>query len=80
MQRLAGGRIGFVGSVLLLVSYIRLFGFRFMSPEWSIAILIISAIAIVAFFLAGQLSNRWWYCGALFAALSAFLVLVFSWG
>jgi len=48
-----GVRIGLVGVAFLLISYIRLFGFRFMSPGWSIAILILSALAVVAFVAAG---------------------------
>jgi hypothetical protein len=75
-----GVRIGLVGVVLLLISYIRLFGFRFMSPEWSIAILILSALAVIAFLAAGRLSNKWWYCGTLFGVLSAFFVFAFAWG
>ncbi len=73
-------RIGLAGVVLLLISYIRLFGFRFMSPGWSIAILILSALAAVAFLAAGRLSNKWWYCGMLFGVLSAFFVFAFAGG
>jgi hypothetical protein len=75
-----GVRIGLIGVALLLISYVRLFGFRFMSPEWSIAILILSALAVMAFVAAGRLSNKWWYCGTLFGILSAFFVFAFAWG
>jgi hypothetical protein len=34
-----GISIGSVGVAILLVSYVRLFGFRFLSPEWSITTL-----------------------------------------
>jgi len=81
MERSAKGvRIGLAGMVLLLISYIRLFGFRFMSPEWSIAILILSTLAVIAFITAGRLSNKWWYCGTLLGLLSAFFVFAFAWG
>jgi len=81
MERSAKGvRIGLAGAVLLLISYIRLFGFRFMSAEWSIAILILSVLAVIAFVTAGQLASKWWYCGMLLGLLSAFFVFVFAWG
>ena len=72
-----GALIGLIGVALLLVSYVRLFGFRFMSPEWSIATLILSVLAVIAFVIAGRLSNKWWYCGTLFGILSAFFVFAF---
>lgn len=75
-----GTRIGMVGVVLLLVSYVRLFGFRFLSPGWSIAILVLSTVAVIIFISAGLLSSKWWYCGALFGILSAFFVFAFAWG
>ncbi len=81
MERSAKGvRIGLVGVALLLVSYVRLFGFRFLSPAWSIAILALSAVAVITFVAAGRLSNKWWYCGTLFGILSAFFVFAFAWG
>jgi hypothetical protein len=72
-----GALIGLIGVALLLVSYVRLFGFRFMSPEWSIATLILSVLAVIAFVIAGRLSNKWWYCGTLFGILRAFFVFAF---
>lgn len=75
-----GARIGLIGVALLLISYVRLFGFRFISDEWSIVILILSALAVMAFVAAGQLSSKWWYCGTLFGILSAVFVFAFSWG
>jgi hypothetical protein len=81
MERLAGGtRIGMFGVALLFVSYFRLFGFKFLSPGWSIAILILSAVAVIVFVRAALLSSKWWYCGALLGALSAVLVFAFAWG
>jgi hypothetical protein len=81
MDTLAKGtRIGVVGVALLLISYFRLFGFRFMSPGWSIAILVLSAAAVIIFVIAGVLSSKWWYCGAFLGVLSAFLVFAFAWG
>jgi hypothetical protein len=75
-----GTRIGIVGVALLLISYARLFGFRFLSPGWSIVILILSAVAIVVFITAGLLSSKWWLWGAFFGVVSAFLVFAFAWG
>ena len=81
MERSAkGARVGLVGLAFLSVSFVRLFGFRFLSPEWSIAILALSAAAIIAFITAGRLSSKWWYCGGLFGILSEFFVLAFTWG
>jgi len=81
MERSAKGvRIGLVGVALLLVSYVRLFGFKFLSPEWSIAVLACSAVAVIAFITAGRLSSKWWYCGTLGGILSAFFVFAFTWG
>ena len=75
-----GVRFGLVGVALLLVCYARLFGFRFLSPEWAIAILVLSVVAVIAFITAGLLANKWWSCGTLAGVLSAFFVFAFSWG
>jgi|HubBroStandDraft_5_1064220.scaffolds.fasta_scaffold743890_1 hypothetical protein len=75
-----GARIGAVGAVLLLISYVRLFGFRFLSPGWAIAILVLSLVSAIAFVTAGTLSSKWWYCGLPFGILSAVLVFAFAWG
>jgi hypothetical protein len=75
-----GALVGTAGAVLLLVSYVRLFAFRFLSPAWSIAILILSAVAVVAFIVAGRLSSKWWFCGTLFGFLGVFLAFAFAWG
>jgi hypothetical protein len=81
MERPAKGtRIGIAGVALLVVSYVRLFGFRFLSPGWSIAILVLSVVGIIVFITAGILSNKWWYCGAFFGFLNAVLVFAFAWG
>ena len=79
-RRANGALIGAAGATLLLISYVRLFGFRFLSPAWSIAILVLSALAVVAFIVAGRLSSRWWYCGTLLGLLGVFLVFAFAWG
>jgi len=81
MERSPNGvRFGLAGVALLLASYVRLFGFRFMSPGWSIAILVLSALSVISFVVAGRLSNKWWYCGVLFGILSTFFVFAFAWG
>ena len=81
MERPAIGKgFGFVGLLLLLVSFLRLFGFRFLSPAWSVAILILSALAVISFIVAGSLANRWWYSGVLFSILSALCVFAFAAG
>jgi hypothetical protein len=79
-RSITGTSIGSVGVALLLVSYIRLFGFRFLSPVWSITILALSVLAVIAFIMAGRLSSKWWYCGTLLGILSAFFVFAFAWG
>jgi len=75
-----GSRVGLTGIVLLLMCYLRLFAFRFMSPEWSIAVLALSITTVVMFAVAGRLSSWWWYCGIFPGLLSAFFVFAFAWG
>jgi hypothetical protein len=75
-----GIRIGLFGVGLLSVSYARLFGFKLLSPAWSIAIVTISALAVITFVMAARLSSKWWYCGTLFSILSGCLVFAFAWG
>ena len=73
-------RIGLLGVGLLIVSYVRLFAFRFLTPAWSIAILVVSILAIIAFIIAAPLASKWWYSGTLFSILSALILLTCAWG
>ena len=75
-----GVHLGLIGSVLLSVAYLRLFAFRFLSPEWAIAVLVLGGLAVATFIAAGRFSSKWWYLGVLLGLLSMFLVLAFSWG
>ena len=56
-----GKYLGSLGVALLLVSYVRMLGFEFLTPLWANVILALSIAAVVAFFLAGLLSRRRWY-------------------
>jgi len=69
-----GKYLGSLGVALLLVSYVRMLGFEFLTPLWANVILALSIAAVVAFFLAGLLSRRRWYWGVLFAVLSVALL------
>ena len=72
--------VGVLGMGVLLISYVRLFGFRFLSPVWAIVILVLSAVSFISFIAAGRMSSKWWYLGTLFSLGSALLVFAFAWG
>lgn len=69
-----GKYFGLLGVALLLVSYIRMLGFEFLTPSWANIILALSVAALIAFILAEMLSRRRWYWGVLFAFLSVILL------
>jgi len=75
MERSPTGKyLGFFGAALLLVCYVRMLGFEFMTPNSINMILAFSMTALTAFVFAGRLSRRRWYWGALFAVISVALL------
>jgi len=77
MERATTGTcLGSLGIALLLVAFIRMLGFQFLTPNWAEVILALSIAALIAFILAGWLSRRRWYWGVLLALLSVALLFM----